>query len=239
MIPTLRTSSIIPTVIRLINQTPRVKRFVGFAAKVAELGYKTFPIIQGISYGGYGVKLFFWDGLRVKIKIYACQSNASVKNVSLALQWFYERIKLIQSKSSDYGVFGGISYVSGGGCWALVGLGRLGIKGFSTVGQIAGAASRGFFLFSDLLSLDYYMNLFFNASKISRLCTGNEKRTALQVQIAAAMGIASCFLYLFGAAIILFGGPIGAAFVLSGIAASTSCLRVIYDFFYRSPEVYI
>lgn len=239
MIPAFNASNSIIYVISFIEGSACLKKIAVLTEKVVKLGFKIYPLIRGVSYGGYGLKLFFWDGLRVKIKLYSYHSNGSIKNIALALQWFYARIKLIQTKTSDYSLFAGVSYTNAGICGTILGLGQMGVKGLSKLRCVASSASQGFFLFSDLLSLNYYVNLFFSASKISRYCTGYEKQTAIQLKISAALGIASCFIYLFSAALLLFGGPVGVAFMLCGIAGTTSCLRVLYDFFFRSPEVYI
>jgi len=225
-----------------IKQAVRVtniKETLTLTKRVIEFSIRAFPILQGITYAGYGLKLFFWDGLRNKFKLCLEKNKNFLKKIALTLQWFYSRIKCLQTQTSHFSMLAGVSYAGAGVCGVITGACQLGLIGASKIVNAASAATRGFFIFSDLLSLEYYINLFCLASEILSMGSADSAQTAKQLKISAIMGIVSCFSYLFAAAIVLLGGPAGVALAICCIAGSTNCVRILYDFFFKNSQVYL
>lgn len=224
---------------RQVVRVTNLQEAITLTKRIIEFSIRAFPLNQGLYRIGYGLKLFFWDGLRNKIKLHLEKNKQPLKKVTLALQWFYGRIKNMQTQTSHYSMLTGLSHTGAGVCGAVAGACQLGLISISKLLDVASSATRGFLIFSDLLSLEYYVNLFFSASEISMVSSGDAGQIAKQLKISAVMGIVASFSYLFAAAIVLLGGPAGIALAVCCIAGSTSCLKTLYDFFFKSAEVYL
>ncbi|CCB87254.1 type III secretionT3S chaperone [Parachlamydia acanthamoebae UV-7] len=217
-----------------VHGGPAVKEAVVITQKVANFGIRFFPIIQGGGYVGYGLKVFIWDGLRNRIRLHIENKGGTIGYVSQVFQGFYARIKSIQFQTTQFSFLYGFSAIGAGGCGIASGICRLSYQGLSCAANILGSAARGFFMFGDILSLQYYVNVFFSASELAKSSSGDTRQVALKMRISAGLGIFICFAYLLAGALALFGAPIGVAFAIGCVAGLTSCLKGLFDFFYRN-----
>ncbi|MBS4167457.1 type III secretionT3S chaperone [Parachlamydia sp. AcF125] len=218
---------------------PAVKEAVILIQKIVKLGGRFFSTLQGCWYVGYGSKLFLWDGLRGRIKLYREKKRETMGSIPQPLQRFYARLKFIQHQTTCFSFLGGLSAVGAGGCGIASGICRLSYQGLSGAVTLLTAAGRGFFMFGDLLSLQYYVDLFFEASELAKSSRGDARQVAFRMRVSAGMGIFICFSYLFAGALVLLGGSAGMAFAIGCVASMTSCLKGLFDFFYRNDQTYL
>lgn len=126
------------------------------------------------------------------------------------------------------GIIQGTCFIASGTCGAVT---------FYNPAPFFDYAGSGLFLAGNLIALKTNIENYINAVAQSNSNDPSERQYAFSLMTSAALGIINNINYIMIPFVTLFGGPVALAIVFGGIALTTGCIKILYDYFYVQKHV--
>lgn len=206
-------------VIKVINSIPHREEIASFASVF-------FPIIQNTALGIFGFKEIVTGRVKTPKGITDADLTDQNSRIRFHVRKILFKIKWNRFPPNDFHGTHGLLYLASGASGLLSCCAGAASK---VLGNIGG----GFFLSANIVDLDFNVSIYRLASSIDlKNAPESLKEAVHRLKRSAIIGMISNIGHIITPFTILFGPYLALTIFFTGIAVSTGCIKILYDYFF-------
>lgn len=132
------------------------------------------------------------------------------------------------------GILSGNLKIIQGSCFVVSGV--TGAITFFNPSSLLAASSSTLFVAGNLLALASNIETYIQAVRLSESHDSADQKRARSMMYSAILGMINNINYIMVPLVTLFGGPVALAIFFGGIAVTTGCIKILYDYFYLRTQ---